>query len=134
MIQNKIVARYMNGKVLKGFTADFMPNREVFHLSPADAHPESPTVPVNIKDLKALFFVRDFYGNSGYKDKQEFDPTKSVGGRKIKVVFKDNETLIGTTQGYQPGRPGFFFFPADPQSNNERSYVVTAATREVSFI
>jgi hypothetical protein len=42
--------------------------------------------------------------------------------------------MVGSTQGYQPGRPGFFLIPADTQSNNERCFVVTAAAREVSFL
>jgi hypothetical protein len=50
------------------------------------------------------------------------------------VVFKDSEVILGTTQGYQPGRPGFFIFPADPRSNNERVYVVSSATQEISFV
>ena len=41
------------------------------------------------------------------------------------------EVIVGTTQGYQPGRPGFFVYPADAASNNERCFVITAATRRV---
>jgi hypothetical protein len=55
-------------------------------------------------------------------------------GRKIRVRFKDGEVLVGTTQGYQPGRPGFFLVPADPGSNIERCYVISAATDEVTFL
>jgi hypothetical protein len=55
-------------------------------------------------------------------------------GRRIKVAFKDGEVLVGTTQGYQPGRPGFFLVPADPSSNIERCYVLSAATQEISFV
>jgi hypothetical protein len=50
------------------------------------------------------------------------------------VVFQDGETLVGTTQGYDPTRPGFFVIPADPASNNDRCFVVTRATKTVSFI
>jgi hypothetical protein len=62
-----------------------------------------------------------------------FDPG-SLRRRKIRVVFADGETLVGTTQGYQPGRPGFFVVPADSGSNNDRCFVVSAATKEVSFV
>jgi hypothetical protein len=57
-----------------------------------------------------------------------------VAGRKLRIVFKDGEVLVGTTQGYQPGRQGFFVVPADAKSNNERCYVVSAATQEVGFV
>jgi Family of unknown function (DUF6982) len=134
MVQNKVVVRFQNGNVVKGFTADFMPNKDKFHLTPSDAQLGSPPLTVNIKDCKALFFVKDFEGDPKYNEKKEFDPTRNLGGRKIEVVFKDNETLIGMTQGYQPDRPGFFIFPADPKSNNDRCFVVSAATKKVSFI
>ena len=52
----------------------------------------------------------------------------------MQVTFKDGEVLVGTTQGYQPGRPGFFLLPADPRSNNERCYIVTSATQTVTFV
>jgi hypothetical protein len=134
MIQNKIVARYQDGRIMKGTTADFMPNRELFHVVPFDAPPGSIPVDVFVKDLKAVFFVKDFEGNAQYTEKKDFDTTKPAAGRKIKVVFKDGEIMTGTTQGYQPGRPGFFIVPADPKSNNDRFFVVSAATREVDFV
>jgi hypothetical protein len=66
--------------------------------------------------------------------RQEFDPARPVLGRKIKVIFNDGEVLVGTTQGYQTGRPGFFIIPADPDSNIERCFVVATAAREISLL
>ncbi len=134
MVQNKIVVRYQDGRLLKGSTVDFFPNKETFHVVLADAQAGAKPVEVFVRDLKAVFFVKDFVGNSAYNDNKEFIQSKPVVGRKIKVTFKDNEVLTGTTQGYQPGRPGFYVVPADPNSNIERFYVVTAATRNVSFL
>ncbi len=134
MNQNKVVVRYMNGNILKGSTTDFMANKDSFHLTPADSKPGDQGQAINVKECKAVFFVKDFMGNPEYHEKKEFQTDKTAGGRKIKVVFKDNEMLVGTTQGYQPGRPGFFLFPADPQSNIDRCFVVSAATQEISFI
>jgi hypothetical protein len=133
MIQNKIVLRYLDGRVLKGFTADFSPNKEIFHLTQKDT-PGSQATEVRLGELKAVFFVKDPMGNPQHNEMKEFDPSKPVAGRKIKVTFKDGETLVGTTQGYQPNRPGFFLVPADPKSNNERCFVVSAATKSVSFL
>jgi hypothetical protein len=36
--------------------------------------------------------------------------------------------------GYQPNRSGFFLVPADPESNNERCYIVSAAVKKVEFV
>jgi hypothetical protein len=133
-MQNKIVARYQDGRVVKGYTSNFMPNKNVFHLVPLDAPAGSKPLDVYVNVLKAVFFVKDFTGNKQYEEKKTFDTTKPVMGKKIKVVFKDGEELIGTTQGYQAGRPGFFVFPADMQSNMDRVFVFSAATRAISFI
>jgi len=130
---NQVVARYQNGRVLKGFTNDFLPTKSSFHVTPVDA-PGTWPVDISVPELKALFFVKDFVGNSDYNDCKEFEPSRSPSGRRINVVFKDGETLVGTTQGYQPGRPGFFLVPADPQSNTERCFVVSAATHQVAFV
>ena len=37
MIQNKIVVRYRDGHLSKGYTNNFMPNKDVFHIVPLDA-------------------------------------------------------------------------------------------------
>ena len=134
MTPSKVVVRYNDGNVLKGFTSDFLPAKADFHFTTDNAPPGSKPGLIRISDLKALFFVKDFSGNPQYRDRKEFDPSRPVAGRKIKVLFTDGEVMIGATQGYQPGRPGFFLVPADPQSNIERCFVVTAATKEISFL
>ncbi|HON59733.1 MAG TPA: hypothetical protein P5040_00375 [Smithella sp.] len=134
MTQNKTVAHYQDGKLLKGVTNDFFPNKDIFHLSPVNAPLGSKPIELTIRGLKALFFVKDYAGNPDYHEKKEFDPAVIAAGRKIKVLFKDGELMVGTTNGYQPSRPGFFLVPADPQSNNERCFVVTASTVDVSFL
>jgi hypothetical protein len=131
---NKVVLRFADGSIIKGTTADFFPGKDIFHLSMMNAPVEANPVKINTKDLKAIFFVKDFAGDSQHLKRNEFDPAHPQGGRKIKVVFKDGEVLVGITMGYQPGRPGFFIIPADTSSNNERCYVVAAATKEISFI
>lgn len=130
---NKIVARYADGRTIKGTTVDFFPTKDLFHVNVTDGNGPR-LVEVSLKDLKALFFVKDFAGRPDRRKVNEFDPSKPVLGRKLKVVFKDGEVLVGTTTGYQPGRPGFFLVPADADSNTERCYVVTASTQDVSFL
>jgi hypothetical protein len=134
MIQNKIVIRYQDGRIVKGTTGDFLPTKPVFHLTLIDAPRDAKPLEVQIAEVKAIFFVKDFAGNRERKKIQEFPTGKPVVGRKIRVVFQDGETLVGTTQGYDANRPGFFVIPADPSSNNDRCFVVTRATKQVSFI
>jgi hypothetical protein len=134
MIQNKIVVRFQDGKILKGQTTNFLPAKPTFHLSLIDAPPADAPVEVKISGVKSIFFVKDFEGNRKHKDVQKFSDGKSTSGRKIMVNFKDGETLVGLTQGYDPNRPGFFVVPADTDSNNDRCFVVASAAQKISFI
>jgi hypothetical protein len=131
---NKVVARYANGAMVKGVTSDFLPGRECFHVSTASAAGGTDIVEVRMQDLKAVFFVKELGGLPVRSRRKEFDPVHPAPGRRIRVVFSDGEVLLGTTQGYQPGRQGFFVTPADRDENNERCYVVAASAREVSFV
>jgi len=131
---NKVVAHFQDGHMVKGTTNDFLPNRETFHVLAADLPAGSKPAEVKMSELKAVFFVRDLAGNPQHPKRNEFEPGRPVPGRKIRVTFKDGEVLVGTTQGYQSGRPGFFVVPADPESNNERCFVVAASTSDVSLI
>jgi len=131
---NKIVARFADGRVIKGTTADFFPSKDSFHVTVAAAPAGAKPAEIRLKNLKALFFVKDLTGDREHVERNEFDPSRPPAGRRIKVVFKDGEVLVGTTTGYQPGRRGFFVVPADSGSNIERCYIVAAATKEVSFL
>jgi hypothetical protein len=134
MIQNKIVVRYQDGRVVKGFTGDFLPTKPMFHLTLIDAPRDAKPIVVQVAEVKAIFFVKDFAGDPQRQKTQGFEAGKPVVGRKIQVVFQDGETLVGTTQGYDPTRAGFFVIPADAGSNNERCFVVSRATKQVSFL
>jgi hypothetical protein len=131
---NRIVARFQDGRVLKGFTNDFLPGKASFHVVPEGTEAGGKPAEVLVTQLKALFFVKSFAGNPTHEEARDFVAGKAAGGRHIRVVFKDGEVIVGTTQGYDRSRPGFFVVPADPASNNERCFVVVAATQEITFI
>lgn len=128
-MQNRIIARFTDGKILKGTTNDLLPNKSVFHLSENDT---GAIHKIDIIQLKAIYFVKSFEGNKEYQEKCDVE---RVGmGKKILVSFKDGETLVGYTQGYSANRSLFIVFPCDPGSNNEKVFVVTGATEKVTFL
>ena len=129
----KVVVRYANGKVIKGFTQDFFPNKDRFHLRPLSQE-TATTLDVQIKDLKAVFFVQDFDGNAQYTERKAYAEEEKIQGRKVEVTFTDGEILVGSTLGYDPQRQGFFLFPADPKSNNVRLYAVSAFVKKVRYL
>jgi len=128
----KIVVRYKDGRLVKGFSHDFNPERSQFAIWQSINAPQSEGMVVPLSGLKALFFVRDFEGDADYIEDQSFDG--AAPGRRLEVTFFDSEVLVGTTLSYRPDGRGFFVRPADPRANNLRVFVVTSAVRHIRFL
>jgi hypothetical protein len=128
-MQNTVVVHFSGGTLLKGVTNDFFPNKDKFHLTDKDT---GEVREVSLTGVKAVFFVKDYGGDRTYRERTDVE--RAGFGKRIQVRFKDGETLIGYSQGFAPNRPGFFVFPADPQSNNDRIFVLNAATKEVRYL
>lgn len=131
----KIVARYLSGRIIKGYTFDFQPARSHFHVFSDHSASSRPTM-VLVKELKAVFVVRDFEGNREYAERKEFERAQPTGGpaRRAALTFLDGEVLVGTMEEGDPGSPYFVLIPADPRSNNVRVHAVASATRSVRFL
>jgi hypothetical protein len=119
--------------MLKGYTHDFTPLKEIFHVISEEGKGEERISEVKTADLKAIFFVKSLEGNKAYAEKKQFDEVGNppLGGLKIKVRFADGEVISGTSHGYGAERKGFFITPVDPRSNNERVFAFTHAIKEV---
>jgi hypothetical protein len=129
MKPNKVVLRFKDGTILKGNTSDFFPNKPNFHLN---HHMDGKIEQINVEELKAVFFVKDFEGNKDHQKK--YDDAIHGAGRKIVVDFSDGESIIGYALGYSSDRQGFFITPADLSGNNERIFVLTSATENIKFL
>jgi hypothetical protein len=127
----KIVVRYAEGQILKGYTQDFSAARSQFSLWPSTTAAAHERVIVPLARLKALFFVRDFAGNPGYVERT--DTPDIQHGRRIEVTLMDDEVIVGRTLSYRPDGNGFFVVPADPLANNIRIFVVSSSVRQVRF-
>jgi hypothetical protein len=130
-MEEKIVAHYRDGRTQRGYTHDFRPDLESFHLLPSEGGGIPTTV--RLEDLKALFYVRDY----GFMRRQ-VDRAKRFGdapppGQKIIVEFKDGEKIWGVTEEYKPDSHGFFFVPADPGENNSRIFIVNSSVKQIQF-
>jgi hypothetical protein len=126
--RNKVVARHKDGRTVKGYTFDFMPQKASFHV--VDPVDEKRATTVNVAELKAVFYVKDFSGDRARlkSHKRAEEAARRAAGLKMKISFRDGEVLFGTSMGYSRGRSGFFVTPSDPASNNERAFVLAEAT------
>ena len=121
-----------NGRLIKGFCRDFNPSQSEFSVWPAPHAPESERLILGVEGLKAVFFVRDFGGDSTYVEEKTFDCPSH--GRRVEVTFYDDEVIVGTTLGYRADAASFFLSPVDPRANNLRVFVLMSAVRHVRFL
>ncbi len=127
----KIVVRYLEGELLKGYTQDFLSSRPQFSIWPSVTAAAHERVIVPLARLKAVFFVRDFAGDPAYVERPS--PHLPHRGRRIEVTLHDDEVIAGSTLSYRPDGNGFFVIPADVNGNNIRVFVVGSAVRQVRF-
>ena len=125
---HKLVLRFADGRLLKGTSQNFGGTR--FHLHPREGEGNGQPVAVETGDLKAAFFVRDFEGNPGRSEISVVPPGRTYGRRAV-VIFADGERLNGTVLEYDRNGLGFFLFPADPNSNNLRAFVVNRHVKDL---
>jgi|YNPBryBLVA2012_1023415.scaffolds.fasta_scaffold22732_2 hypothetical protein len=132
METRKIVARYLNGTLVKGTTFDFNPEADMFHVQERSTTGH-PTL-VRMSDLKAVFYVKDFDGNPAHKDQHHFTQVIVPHGQRVEVTFQDGEIMAGVVPAFDRRQHGFFLFPADTESNNLRVFVVNNAVRYLRYL
>lgn len=135
---NRVVIRFLDGRIERGYTADFQPHKEIFHLvAKGESAQQGKSLAIRMANLKAVFFVKELHGMDKERPvvKRSFTDLKDqkLLGKKVEVEFTDGEVLSGITLGYSPQRRGFFFTPIDPESNNERIFAVLSAVKEIKF-
>lgn len=122
---NKGVVAFLDGRRLKGYAFNFSALRETFRLFPTETSHHEEGTDILMSDLKAVFFVKTFEGHPEYHESDTMNQLKH--GRKIEVVFPDGEKIVGSTEGYNAQKLGFYVFPADPNSNNIRVFAINKA-------
>ncbi|MGO9340636.1 MAG: DUF6982 domain-containing protein [Terracidiphilus sp.] len=79
-----------------------------------------------VKDVKAIFYVESFDGNSDHSQLNFHTRAPIVHGIWMRCQFRDGEVMEGIV--YNSLRylvdPGFFLLPTDPGSNNKLVYVL----------
>jgi len=138
----KAVMRLMNGKLLKGYIREFSPDQKEVTI---EEEGTGVLHPVNIGDVKAVFFVKSFGGDHEYKEKKSYGNAK-IKGQRVFVKFRDGEGLVGFLEGDVPWEKGFFlskqdsdlkgFFllPVDEDTNNIKVFVVASSVDAVTVV
>jgi hypothetical protein len=128
----RVVARFTDGRMLKGTTHDFAPLKTQFHVYES-GNVAAQTTRVNLTELKAVFFVRTFDGDPRHVTDNEVAEARGQG-RRVRVTFNDGEVVAGFNMGFSEDKPGFFLIPADAACNNARIFVVRQAVRSIEWV
>jgi hypothetical protein len=124
-MNTKVVARYRDGRVVKGISHDIQPTKPTFHVRGADGK----VVTVKLSELKAVFYVRTLEGNATYEEDLKPNPEdiRSRGSTVLSMRFEDGENMVCLTNGLPGSKPYFFVVPVDARSNNIRILVNQSA-------
>jgi hypothetical protein len=128
---NKIVVHTAVGRIVKGQTSDFSPMKESFHLQTLD-RPDQ-VMEVQLRNLKAVFFVKDFAGNPDYREAKDFSRAPAYG-KRVKITFQDGEVFHGIADNVRRDRVGFFIMPADPGVNTIRAFVLNESIAHIEEV
>jgi len=137
----KLVAHFKDGQVAKGFSRDFEPGRDSFHLVRRDGE-VAASQEIRLEELKALFHVKTWGRKDKHvgQDSSGFPPEPAAvrppdpSFVKTVLEFYDGEKIFGYSTDYDPNRRGFYVHPADPADNNRRIYVVNSSLVNIQFL
>jgi hypothetical protein len=126
----RLVVRYLDGRLLKGFTTHFPASKAHVHVWTVPNADDASRMTIPTEQLKAIFFVHDLQGDLPPRSGVD---TSTGRGRRIEITFVDGEVLDGTTLNYSQEGRGFFVKPLDTRGNNVRIFVAPGAVRHVRF-
>ncbi|MGQ0765655.1 MAG: DUF6982 domain-containing protein [Gemmatimonadota bacterium] len=129
---NLIVARFADGRTVKGRSLDVAQNRPTCHVRTEDGS----MVEIALKDLKALFFVKSLDGDSAHVDGDTIsdEDARLRGAHLVEVRFHDNERIVGLAMRYPPNQPYFFLVPVDMSGNNVRILINAAEVAAIQTV
>jgi hypothetical protein len=129
---NNVVARFADGRVMKGTSLDIDPKRPRCHIRQADG----TMTEVQLAELKALFFVKSTAGDPAREDARSIAPTdpRLRGSRLVEVTFVDGERIVALSTHYPPSQQFFFLAPVDAKGNNVRILVNQAHVESVHLL
>lgn len=126
---NQVVARYLDGRMVKGTSLDVAPAKPTCHVRTTD----QGMVEVVLADLKALYFVKTPEGNPAHDYAAEPTPgdPRLAGSHRVTLAFKDAEQMAGLVNRYPPIGDFFWVLPVDGKGNTIRVLVNRAAIKQI---
>jgi hypothetical protein len=129
----KVLVRRFDGQELAGYASP------ATFLRPAGVEVltrDGQAQLVAYKDLKAVYFVREFVPPPGAEEKKLFQSRPKLEGLWIRMRFRDGDMLEGILPNdlLQLMDKGVTITPPDPYSNNQRIFVPRLALSELAVL
>jgi hypothetical protein len=128
----KVIVRKMDRDTVNGYVspANFVHEGKLELLNTS-----GNVVAIDLKDIKGVFFVREF-GDSDAGSRKTFTSRPRTEGLWVRLRFKDNEVL----EGMMPNdlslttAEGFLINPPDLRSNTQRIFVPRTALDSLTVL
>jgi hypothetical protein len=129
----KVVVRKLDRSLIKGFV-DSASYLRLNGIQIIDREGRAVVLP--LPEIKAVFFVRDFDGNSQRSERKLFQSRPRLAGLWVQMTFKDNEVLEGLLPNnlVEISPEGFLVTPADLYSNNLKIFVPRTALSKINVL
>lgn len=128
----KVVVRLRDGRVIGGFSGEERIMEESIKIISREGKEQSfPS-----DEIKAVFFVKDFKGDSEYQEVKFLSKKPPNSWLWVRVSFTDGEVIEGKVRNNKDllFSPGLYVWPSDEQTNNEFVYVVKSAVEDLSIL
>jgi len=124
----KVIVSFVDGRGVGGFLLDFVPWEPRCRIVPSTRSREDETTPIDLQEVKGLYFVKDFHDLETYD--REYPSSEGLG-QKLEIVFCDEDRLIGRTYDFNPHQMGFFVSLDDGEGDSIRVFVINRNIRQV---
>lgn len=128
----KVVVRKMDRDSVNGYVAAgaFISDGRLEILNTS-----GNVVLINLKEVKGVYFVRDF-GDPETLARKTFTTRPRTEGLWVRIRFRDNETLEGLMPNdlTQITADGFFVNPPDTRANTQRIFIPRTALSELTVL
>jgi hypothetical protein len=122
----EVVLHFRDGSTCRGVLRhEFSPSDNLLEVT-TDV---GESLEVKFENLKAVFFIKDPRRRDLEVQISSMDMFRPTAGAAARVEFFDGEVVHGRVSQYSVEEHGFFLFPTNPESNNERIFVVVQALK-----
>jgi len=128
----KVIVRKSDRDSVSGFVA---PSNFVVDGKLELLNTSGNVVAIDLRDIKAVYFVRDF-SDSDVMSRKTFTTRPRTEGLWVRLKFKDSEVIEGIMPNDLAQNPaeGFLINPPDLRSNTQRVFVPRASLTSVTVI